>query len=378
MVKTNPQNLSVLPKIPELVNKKLTILHILPEWDESSGACHFLSILLKKTTHDNIQHTIASFSNKPVDVDLPITFFSYAELSRWKYSPSFQHYLKLNKNAIDLIHLHGCWIHANFTVYKTNIPYIYKPSGGLQTNAINSGNFLLKWLYYFFIEKKIAKKAFIIHALSNTEKSNLLQMGYSHHQIQILPLIKKIPPNTQLPERYSNQILYIGRIHPIKNLKMLASVAEELEKEGVALNWVIGGNFNSDYARLLIRLFHKKLPKKNFTFPGYLDFKTKKKYFETSTIFIHPSYSENFGHTIGEALMYNLPVIVGTNTPWRMVNELNAGIQVTVSIANFKNAILQILSNYTNYEEGTKKCTQLLHTLDASHNLLHLYLKQSG
>ena len=45
-------------------------------------------------------------------------------------------------------------------------------------------------------------------------------------------------------------------------------------------------------------------------------------------IYIQPSKSENFGHSIYEALMTGLPVITSSNTPWQRLEERGAGWNV--------------------------------------------------
>jgi glycosyltransferase involved in cell wall biosynthesis len=45
-------------------------------------------------------------------------------------------------------------------------------------------------------------------------------------------------------------------------------------------------------------------------------------------IFILPSKSENFGHAIFEALSAGRPVITSDNTPWKLLHDARAGINV--------------------------------------------------
>ena len=45
-------------------------------------------------------------------------------------------------------------------------------------------------------------------------------------------------------------------------------------------------------------------------------------------VYIQPSKSENFGHSLFEALTAGRPVITSHNTPWNQLKEKNAGINV--------------------------------------------------
>ncbi len=56
-------------------------------------------------------------------------------------------------------------------------------------------------------------------------------------------------------------------------------------------------------------------------------------------VFIMPSKSENFGHSIYEALSAGKPVITSLYTPWNHLIELNAGINVETDVDEICNAI---------------------------------------
>ena len=57
-------------------------------------------------------------------------------------------------------------------------------------------------------------------------------------------------------------------------------------------------------------------------------------------IFIMPSKSENFGHSIYEALSAGKPVITSLTTPWNNLLEYNAGINVEIEVDELSNAIV--------------------------------------
>jgi glycosyltransferase involved in cell wall biosynthesis len=68
--------------------------------------------------------------------------------------------------------------------------------------------------------------------------------------------------------------------------------------------------------------------------------------YKDADIYILPSYSENFGVTIAEAMASGLPVIVTKGTPWSDVEQKNAGLWVDNKIDTIANAIeILILKN---------------------------------
>src|SRR6185503_7680577 len=68
----------------------------------------------------------------------------------------------------------------------------------------------------------------------------------------------------------------------------------------------------------------------------------KKTLFENSDIAIVPSFTENFGLVVGEALAHAVPVIASRGTPWKRVEEVGAGLWVDNSPESLAKAIEQM------------------------------------
>ena len=90
----------------------------------------------------------------------------------------------------------------------------------------------------------------------------------------------------------------------------------------------ICGDGEDDYINQLDKLAEDLGIRHRVTFEGFVKNEVKARMFCESDIFCLPSFSENYGIVIGEALSYGLPCVVSTETPWAMLEDHNCGFSV--------------------------------------------------
>ena len=81
---------------------------------------------------------------------------------------------------------------------------------------------------------------------------------------------------------------------------------------------------------------------KSIRFIGPVYGEDKIKFIQTSDILIMPSYNENFGMVVAEALSNNIPVICGINTPWQKVVKIKCGWHIPNDTISIKNNFLKV------------------------------------
>ena len=81
---------------------------------------------------------------------------------------------------------------------------------------------------------------------------------------------------------------------------------------------VIAGPDNGGYLSKMQHLA-AQLHLKRIEFVGALKGKQKWEAYQEADIFVLPTYSENFGMTVAEALAAGVPAIVSKGAPWRRV-----------------------------------------------------------
>ncbi len=133
-------------------------------------------------------------------------------------------------------------------------------------------------------------------------------------------------------------IMFLGRIVHNKGLHYLLNSYTHLKKKYPNIEiLVVGGIEDKKYFRGLEQTI-------GVHFLGILDGIDKYTIFSISSLFVLPSYTENFGISIAEAMSYKIPVITTQGTPWKELEEKNAGWWVKLSQENIDKAIDEALN----------------------------------
>ena len=124
-------------------------------------------------------------------------------------------------------------------------------------------------------------------------------------------------------------MLFLSQIIPIKGLERLFYVIAAIGVKKFT-NWelTIAGYEDKDHTTFLKNL-SKKLGLINFTsFVGAKVGLEKVKAFDNADLFILPTFNENYGIVVAEALARKVPVLTTQGTPWSELNTNNCGLWV--------------------------------------------------
>ena len=184
-----------------------------------------------------------------------------------------------------------------------------------------------------------------------------------------------VPPFTKPPQKFPGMlsIIFIGRIHPIKNLDFLLKRLPTIPGE-ISLT-VVGGEEDKSYAaacREIVSTFPGRI-KVNFT--GDVANKNVPVFLAMNHIFALPTSGENFGHAIFEALAHGKPVLVSDQTPWRNLEQKNAGWDLKLDQpAAFEAAIKKAISfDSQELEKWSHGAWQYVHDYVQQNNLKEAY-----
>ena len=155
-------------------------------------------------------------------------------------------------------------------------------------------------------------------------------MGF-REPVAIIPNGIDIPRLDPKEDRVLRTLLFLGRIHPIKGLDMLLPAWKAVQAHFLGWQLRIVGPDNRGYLDKVKRLAEQlHLERVEFAGPLYGD--NKFKAYRQADLFVLPSYTENFGVAVAEALASGTPAIVTKGAPWAGLKTQGAGWWVETSV----------------------------------------------
>ena len=250
----------------------------------------------------------------------------------------------------DFVHAQGIWVRIYNRIAKIcrkhNIPYVMTPRGALEPWCLKQ-KALKKKLALMLYQKKDLQKAAAILTTADMEAKHLRELG-------IKAPLAVIPNGIDVSEyqcrpadclsSVKKQIVFLSRIHQKKGIEILINVWEKMRFDFPDWNVVIAGNGEEEYIQQLKSMItSKKLQDCVEIIPPVFG-KDKHKLYCESSLFVLPTYSENFGMVVAEALACGVPVVTTNGTPWQELNDEKIGWCVDLSEENIENAIRDALS----------------------------------
>jgi glycosyltransferase involved in cell wall biosynthesis len=245
-----------------------------------------------------------------------------------------------------IIHNHGIWLPINHTAAviarRYNIPHIISPRGMLEPWAFNFNKWKKKlaWLMY---QRRDLQTAKVLHATATQEAESLRRLGLQA-PIAIIPngvnLPKQIKP-TCVNSR-TKKALFLSRIHVKKGLINLVQAWAKVSP----LNWqvIIAGPDESNHKQEVEKEIDRLGLTERFSFTGPIKDNDKWALYNEADLFILPTFSENFGIVIAEALASGVPVITTKGTPWSELTQHNCGWWIDIGIEPLALAISEAIS----------------------------------
>lgn len=251
----------------------------------------------------------------------------------------------------DIIHQHGIWMPISIFSHKirknTQIKVVIQPHGYLLPNSRNLSKYK-KLIAYNLYEKSNLQNANVLVACAMDE-ALVLNKLFPNKEVAIIPNGVSIEffnaPKSQ--NNYSNskkRMLFLSQIIPVKGIER---VLKGIHSIGIGkfADWefILAGYENVSYKDFLIKTIDQLKLNSLVRFVGPQFGQDKIDLFDSSHVFILPSFNENYGIVVAEALARGIPVITTKGTPWEELNTNNCGFWEENDEEGIKIALLKLL-----------------------------------
>ena len=345
----------------------MKIIHYIPSIDRiAGGTSTYMQVLGKELGKLAEVHIITHSSDNPLSI-------SNCEIHNVSvYNPingRFKNEISKLFDVIkpDLVHVNCCWMPACAFVQqmaqKRNIKVVLTPHGMLEPWIIKRHYWIRKLPALLLYQKSAIQNADCLQATAESEKQNLLNLGYNSN-IKIVKLgidAESIAMKTSWKK--SKQLLFLSRVHVKKGINYLIEAADILREELQGYKILVAGEGDADYVSYLKQQIIDKGLQNIIHLIGGVYGDKKWKLFQTSDFFVLPTHSENFGLAIAESLASGTPVITTVGTPWNDLNSSNSGAWIEIGTQPLVDTLRIFLSlTDEDLEEMSKNGRKLIET----------------
>lgn len=241
-------------------------------------------------------------------------------------------------NGSSVISQHGLWLQygrvAKNLGKTKSVPVIIHTHGMLEPWALARSRWK-KWIAGRLWEYENLRRAHCLRVTSAEELKSVRNFGLKN-PVALIPNGIDVSDFENLPARKEAEgllpalkdkrvLLFLSRLHPKKGLPLLLQAWRKLGNERRDWLLAIAGPDQPGYLDELKRMADEMDLKDSVRFTGTLFGPEKLAAYALADLFVLPSYSENFGVAVAEALSAGVPVIATKGTPWRGLKEHRCG-----------------------------------------------------
>jgi glycosyltransferase involved in cell wall biosynthesis len=256
-------------------------------------------------------------------------------------------------SAFDLVHIHGLWtvpaLLAAREARRLRIPYVISPRGMLNPGSWAHRS-VRKRLAYWIAERRNLSGASLFHATSTAEAKAIeeFRLGVP---IAVIPNGVQAPaclPTLGFRRRFAISpdapiLAFIGRIHKIKRLDLVAAAFEQVRTVFPESRLVIAGPDEGGYRSRIEDLFVRSSGWVQWT--GEIAESEKWALLADANALVACSDGESFGIAVAEAMAAGVPVVVTDTCGWQDVESAGAGFSVAQRAEAIARGVLRIFAD---------------------------------
>jgi glycosyltransferase involved in cell wall biosynthesis len=312
------------------------------------------------TTNDNVFEKLVVPLEQPV-VEEGITYWYFPRQSViYTFSWPLWRWLSVHICDYDVIHIHALFSFSStagaFWAVRRRIPYLVRPLGVLNTWGIRNRRPILKRLSLYAIERNILTNAAVVHFTSEQERCDAQLVAPGMRSVVVPNPIPSVGGKPRVSRetlllKYpglggKKVVLFLSRLDPKKGIELLLDGFAKLRATRSDIALIVAGDGNQRCVSAWQRQAEQLKIQDDIVWAGFQEGEEKRQLLAGSDVFILPSYSENFGIAVVEAMASGLPVIISDQVGIQQdVSRAGAGVVIRCDAMEVHLALKRVLEN---------------------------------
>jgi glycosyltransferase involved in cell wall biosynthesis len=278
--------------------------------------------------------------HQPIPQDgYTVWYFRCSPFRRYKFSIGLLRWLWHHAPEYDIAHIHALFSPVSSAAAAIarwrKLPYLLRPLGTLDPADLQKKK-QLKQLYAAVLERPNLAGAAAIHFTSAQEAAVSERFGTRTPDL-VLPLgvdpLRAPKTVVDIRDRYHIPrdrpiLLFMSRVDPKKGLDLLLPALETLQAEGLPFHFMLCGANPQDraYGDAIAQRVNQSALKDCTTLTGFISGDEKTTMLQAADLFVLPSYYENFGIAVAEAMLAGKPVVISDQVHiWQDIDHSASG-----------------------------------------------------
>ena len=216
----------------------------------------------------------------------------------------------------DVVHVHGLFnavsTSAARSCRRARVPYVIRPFGTLSRYTFGHRRTHLKRAYHSLLDAPAIRSASVLHYTTAEERDEAARL----EAVRGIPTAVVPPPllagaaranGARRDGNASETVLFLSRLHRKKGLETLIDAWPAVRASKPSARLVIAGSGAPDYEH---DLRSRTSGDESIQFAGFVGGAEKARWLAEADLFVLPSYHENFGVSVLEAVAAGVPAVI--------------------------------------------------------------------
>ena len=259
----------------------------------------------------------------------------------------------------DIVHNHSLYLFHDMVsghyCRKYGVPYLIRPCGSMDPYIFRRHRFRKAFLEWLFERRNLRHAAAV--NFTTEEEMSLARTSLPFGKGVVVPLGLHLEdyeltiPKGLFRKAYPvigdrKIILFFSRINFKKGLDILIPAFARLASQRDDVHLVLAGPDNEGFGRRVLEWIDAEGVGEITTFTGMLQGEAKMAALNDAEMFVLPSYSENFGIAVIEAMACGLPVVISDKVNiWPEITKAMAGHVTPCDVTQLASAMAELLDD---------------------------------